>query len=332
MGNKKRSTTLLGYVIVPSLLIIIIAIIANVFAYRQEFNFYQNVYNNEIASTASLINRRFQSALTAAESIRAFFVGSNSVESQEFDAFGAVLTKSLGPSVITMPVTVEWIDDKNNIRYVYPMNEDNAKIISTDLNQYPNRLIPITKARETRLPVVTEPIMLGQGYPGLLLYSPIFKGGVYMGESVVVIRLANLFAPIPGQNQIYSKNEYIQTGNFIMPFDDDMIFNENGERISDPKGDLVKDPIAKEYASSVKGVITQDITFADKTWQLKFSPTYIAEVNKRMEFYIIISFLFVSGFIIFLWILHRGREQLVKEQAKTEAVILSVGDGLTKME
>lgn len=198
MKERKKITGRLKYVVIPGLLVAIVVAVLSFFVYRREFNFYHNIYDNEVAGTMSLINRRFQSALIAAESVRALFISSQEVTRDEFDLFGSVLTKDLVSGALFLPLTVEWVDAQNTIQYVYPMNEDNAKVVGFDLNQYPNRLAPILKAKTTRLPVVTEPIMLAQGFPGLLIYSPIFKGGEYYGAAVVVVRLSQLLAPVQG--------------------------------------------------------------------------------------------------------------------------------------
>jgi len=328
MGKNKKSATIVGYVIIPSVVILILVTALNFFLYLRELGFFRNIYDNEVVGTTSLLNRRFQSALIAAESTKAFFIGSESVTKDEFDAFASVLTTNIGSGAIAVPLTIEWVDEDNNIRYVYPMNEDNAKIVGLDLNKYPNRLLPITRAKTTKAPVVTEPIILGQGYPGIILYSPIFKDDAYRGEAVVVVRLANLVAPIEGSSPIYNKDEHIQTGGFIIPFDVEAIFNNNGERVANPQGDLVKDSASQRYSASEKSGVSIDLGFADKTWKLKFSPTYLDEVNRRAGIYIAISLIFSIAIISFLWILQRRQERLRAEKARTEALILSIGDGL----
>ena len=218
MEKKKKLAGIFKYVVIPSFLLLIIAVVVNFFVYKLELTFFHNIYNNEIADTKSLISRRFQSALMAAEGIGALFISSEDVSEREFELFGSTIVKDAASGALAMSITVEWVDSQNNIRYIYPMDEDNAKIVNLNLNQYPNRLSPITKARTTKSPVVTEPIMLGQGYPGILLYSPIFKGDEYLGQSVVVIRLSNFVAPVAGIAPIYEKNEFIQTDGFIIRF------------------------------------------------------------------------------------------------------------------
>ncbi|MEI6378704.1 MAG: ATP-binding protein [Candidatus Falkowbacteria bacterium] len=328
MAQGKKLSSVLLYVYIPGLLVIAILAVLNFFIYRQEFGFFYNIYANELTQTKSAIKQRFQSALIAAESTRAFFVSSQSVTKDEFTSYAEILTRNMSSGTIALPITLEWIDPQNKIRYVYPMNADNAKIIDLDLNQYPNRLLPITKAVSSKSSVITEPIMLAQGYPGLLLYTPIFKADQYQGQVVVVIRLANLLAPTAGNYPTYNKFDYIQTSNFIVPFDNDIIVNNNGEQVINPQGQLAKNATAQKYLAIDKGVLSESIVFADKAWQLKFSPAYIAEVNKRFAIYIIVSFLFAFSSILFLWALHKRRDQISKEKARAEALILGIGDGV----
>ncbi|MDP2630317.1 MAG: CHASE domain-containing protein [Candidatus Uhrbacteria bacterium] len=328
MKGRKKIIGRLKYVVIPGMLIIVVVATINFLIYRREFDFFHNIYDNEVAGTMSLINRRFQSALIAAESTRAFFISSQDVTRDEFDLFASVLTKNIGSGGLFVPLTVEWVDAQNKIQYVHPMNEDNAKIVGFDLNQYANRLAPILKAKATRLPVVTEPIMLAQGFPGLLIYSPIFKGDEYLGEVVVVLRLSDLLAPIQGTNPFYYNGTYIQTGSFIIPFDDDVILNNNGERIISPQGEMVKDPLSLEYPAGKMGLEGADLFFADKVWQVKFLPAYIEQTNNRALVYGGLLVLFVSTIIIFLLILQKRRERLLTEMAKNEAMILGIGEGL----
>lgn len=318
MDEGRRDMGKFGYIVVPTLLIVIGLFALNLFLYDLESKSSRNIYTNEVAEVRSVIGRRFQSALIVAESARALFLSSQNVTKEEFDFFGSVVTKSVGTGAITMPITVEWIDTENKIRFVYPMNEDNAKIVDLNLNQYPNRLLPIIKARITRLPVVTEPIILGQGYPGLIIYSPIYRDDTYLGEAVVVMRIANLLSPIPGSNLLYGKNGYIKTENFIMPLDSDIILNNAGERIIDSKGSSVSYPVASKYVRSSVDAVGEDIIFADKTWQLKFSSTYVEAVNKREAIYAGISNVFALAFFGFLLILHKRREQVLKEKVMVE--------------
>lgn len=331
MGANKKPISIFRYVFLPGLFVFIIVVVVNLFIYKLESTFFYNIYNNEVAGTKALISRRFQSALIAAESTGALFVSSEDVTKEEFDSFATILTQSTSSESIAVPTMIEWVDTKNVIRYAYPVSAKSAEVIGLDMNKYPNRLIPIIKAKTTKSAVVSEPIMFVEGYPGLLVYYPIFKDSNYLGQIIVAVRMSNLLAPIPGESPVYQKNIYIQTGNFIIPFDDDIILNNNGERVVDAQGNLVKDSLAQEYSDS-KNVVTEYVVFADKTWQLKFSPTYTAEITKRVIYYAGFSLIFIVDIIILLLILNQRQKRLVKEMAKSEALVFGIDDGLMAMD
>ncbi|MFA6339156.1 MAG: ATP-binding protein [Candidatus Paceibacterota bacterium] len=325
---KEATLDIIRYIAVPGILMLIAAATLNIFVYNLELNFFHNVFNNEVNSNISLINRRFQTAMIAVESTRAFFLSSDNVTKEEFDSFAEVLLKNINSGAIAMPVTIEWVDTKNVIQYVYPINEDNIKAVGLDLNQRPLSLVSILRAKSTKSPIVTEPIILAQGYPGLVIYSPIFKGDAYLGSTEVVIRLADLLKPIEGNIPLYSKNQYIQTGNHIIPIDDDIIFDNTGNRIIDAQGNSVEDPISQKYVNTKNTTISQDIVFADKTWHFKTSTTYVSEVNRRMIGYIGSSLFILLAITIFLLILQKRRRQLEKQVSRNTALIASIGDGL----
>ena len=314
--NKKTIGPFLRYVVLPVLLILVITIILNIFIYKLEENFYYNVHSNEIAEITSLINRRFQSAVTSAESAAAFFASSEDVTQEEFNFFALVLTRSVASGAISMQTMIEWVDKENIIRYAYPIDEKNKEVIGLDLNQYPNRLEPIIKSKETRSEVVSEPIMFVEGYPGILIYSPIFRDAEYLGEIIIAVRLSDLLSPIFGETPNYSKDRYIQTDNFIMPFSQDVILNSNGERVINAAGDTVKDLSLEKYVISREGVISKNMFFVDKTWQFKFYPTYADQVNVRALFYAGFSLVFVSILGILLWVLQKRRDQIAEQSQK----------------
>lgn len=322
MNNK------LKYFIIPSLFILVATASLIFYLYQRELNFYKDIYNNEVAVTTSLVSRRLQNAFTTTESIRAFFSSSQLVTKEEFDSFASILTKNIVSDTSAIPLTVEWVDAQNNIQYLFQKSDENANVIKLNLNQYSNRLLSIADAKQSRSVAATEPIMLEEGYPGLILYSPLFKGDNFLGGAAVVVRLNSLLSPAAGSNPIYSKNGYVQTNNFIAPFDKDVIFNNSGERVVNLQGDLVKDSTAQQYITPKIGTESQDIIFANKTWHLKFFPTYLADVNKRIEIYSGIALFVILLIIVFLWILQKRREQLSKETAKTNALFTSIGDGL----
>lgn len=328
MENKKNISDSFRYLIIPVVLLFIVLSILIYLLYQKEFKFFRNIYNDEILQRKALIIGRFHDALEISESTGAFFASSQEVTKEEFDLFGSKLIKLNATEDYSIPLMIEWADAQNIVQYVYPSNAENDKLVGLNLNDYTNRIQPTLDAQQSKSSVVTEPIMLLEGYPGILIYSPVFKDGLYLGETIVVLRLKNLLAPMPGSYQGYSKNEYFKTDKYIIPFDDDVIFTLNGERVINPQGDVVKDVSSEAYFVSKNGAIIEDITFANKTVKFVIFPTYLSEVNFRTMVYAMVSLLFLLIIIIFLWILQKRRNLLLKEIAKTEALIHSIGDGL----
>ena len=328
MDNKKSISDSLRYLVIPSVLLFIILSILIYLLYQKEFKFFRNIYNNEVAQRKALIVGRFHDAVEISESAGALFASSQEVTKAEFDLFGSKLIKQNATEDYSIPLMIEWADAQNIIRYVYPSNADNDKMLGLNLNDYKNRIQPTLEAQQIKSPVVTEPIMLLEGYPGILIYSPVFKGEQYLGETIVVLRLKNLLAPMPGTHQIHSKDEYFKTDFFIIPFDNDVIYTISGERIVNPQGGTVKDDSSKVYLLPKKGSVSEDITFANKKVKLIIFPTYISEVNLRVIVYATISLFFLLIIIVFLWLLQKRRKLLLNEIAKTEALIVSIGDGL----
>lgn len=328
MENKKNISDSFRYLIIPIVLLFIVLSILIYLLYQREFKFFRNIYNDEILQRKALIIGRFHDALEIAESTGAFFASSQEVTKEEFDIFGSKLIKLNATEDYSIPLMIEWADAQNIVQYVYPSNEENDKLVGLNLNDYTNRIQPTLDAQQSKSSVVTEPIMLLEGYPGILIYSPVFKDGRYLGETIVVLRLKNLLAPMPGSYQGYSKNEYFKTDKYIIPFDDDVIFTLNGERVINPQGDVIKDVSSEAYFIPKNGAISEDITFANKTVKFVIFPTYLSEVNFRTMVYAMVSLLFLLIIIIFLWLLQKRRNLLLKEIAKTEALIFSIGDGL----
>lgn len=328
MKNKKRISDQFKYLIIPSFVLFCLLVVLVFLLYQKEFTFFQNIYNNEVIQRKSLIVGRFHDAVEISESTGAFFASSQEVTKEEFELFGSKLIKQNATEDYSIPLMIEWADDQNIIRYVYPSNAENDKFIGLNLNHYKNRIESTLEAQRTRSSIVTEPIILIEGYPGALIFSPVFKNGRYLGETIVVIRLKNILAPMSGIYQDYSNDEYFQTNDFIIPFDNDVIYTTSGERVINPQGDLVKDVFSQKYLVPKNGTVSEYITFANKNVKLVIFPTFRSEVNIRTTVYAIISLLFLLIIITFLWLLQKRRSLLLNEIAKTEALIFGIGDGL----
>jgi len=310
-------------VIIPVALLFAGEVLLNFYLHRLESDSARKDYRNEVQTAVSLIERRFNNTLVVAEAIKGFFVSSVDVTADEFEEYAQIITNEVDS--LGLPLTMEWIDAGNIIRYVHPATEENLKVVGIDINKTPNRLEPILKTKETRLPVVTEPVLLVQGYPGLLLYSSIYKGGVYLGAAVVLIRLSDLlYLPI---QPIYEYRESLETDDYIVPFNQEFIFTKTGGRIVSPQGDTVSDPAAAAYLSPAAEVVA-DIKFADKSWQLRFVPRYNADVFRRVAIYAGLSIFLVLVVFFNRFRVYRFQKEILKEKAQTDALLSSVADGI----
>ena len=328
MIKNKKVLDSFRFLVIPSFLLFISFIILIYLLYQKESDFFRNIYNNEVIQRKALIVGRFQDAMEIADSTGAFFASSQEVTKDQFDLFGSILIKKNTSENYSIPLMVEWADAQNKIKYVFPSNEENNKLLGLDLNGYPNRIQPTLEAQNTKSSIVTEPIMLLEGYPGILIYSPVFKDGRYLGETIVVARLKDLLAPVQDSYKSYVDNAYFTTENFIVPFDEDVIFTNNGERVINAQGDLTKDPLSQEYLVKNTNALSEKMIFANRTVHLVIVPSYTTEVNIRMAIYTTISCLFLIIIVVFLWLLQKRQNLLSKEIAKSEALVLSIGDGL----
>lgn len=322
--NPKKRASLWTYIIIPGIVILILIIFLNIVFYRLEKSFFESTFKNEAKIMTTLISRRLQNSFSATEDMKAFFLSSETILESKFNKFAQTAIEVRKPLGIFL--TMEWIDENNFLRYVYPNDADNSKIVVYDYNKYPNRLEPILKAKETKSPVVTEPIVLGRGYPAILLYSPIYNQEEYQGIVATVIKLSDLFEPLSGMNQMTG---YLKTSNFIAPLNKEAIYNLNGERIINLQEEKIKDSESIKYLSLLSGEEAREIiSFADKNWEIIIYPNYFSKLNEREIFYGLISMIVASLIIILLTVIYFRQKQLLKEKSLVEALLLGIGEGL----
>src|SRR3989339_539298 len=150
MDNKKSISDSLRYLVIPSVLLFIILSILIYLLYQKEFKFFRNIYNNEVAQRKALIVGRFHDAVEISESAGALFASSQEVTKAEFDLFGSKLIKQNATEDYSIPLMIEWDDAQNIIRYVYPSNADNDKMLGLNLNDYKNRIQPTLEAQQIK--------------------------------------------------------------------------------------------------------------------------------------------------------------------------------------
>ena len=324
--NSKKTVSVWTYVILPGIIILFAIIALNWFTCLLEISFFENVFKSQFDVSTTLITRKFQNSLAAAEDLGAFFEGSEDITKKEFDAFASTAIKVRKPLGISL--TLEWIDQDNLIQYVYPNDEDNDKIVVTDYNRYPDRLAPLLKAIETKSPVTSEPTILGRGYSAILIYFPVYKEDKYLGSTVSVVRLSELFTSAIDASHTYEKNGYLKTNKYIIPLDGSLIYTFNGEQVINFQGETIKNSESDQYISPSRTEAIEDIVFADKNWEIRITPNYFFEVTKIMWFFTSISFTFGILIIILLYIIYNRQKKLIEEKSLIGALLSGIGEGV----
>lgn len=213
------------------------------------------------------MQNNIQNTISTAKSVEAFYLSSQAIDQSEFDEFASLLIAEVSHQ--NKSLTLQWVDAQNIVRFVYPMNDANAKVVGLDNNKFPNRLRFLDEARLTREAVVTEPLLLVQGYPGVILYVPIFKGEKYMGAAVALVKISDIFTS-RNIGVANPQDYWLVTDNAIFPFDSQDIYDSQGYRYISVNGVTTKESNPSITKSS--NWIAQDINFAKSIWQIQTPP------------------------------------------------------------
>lgn len=326
MADKKvKKPSLWRDVVLPASIIIVAVFSFNFLIYNINLRSLKNSNIAEVVDHGNLIERKFEKALITTSSVAAFFASSNEVTSTEFDNFAIAFDRRI--SSLNLRVNYGWVDDKNIVKYVYPEKEFGVNIKGFDLNKYPNRLEPIMRAKLIHSEVVTPPIILISGYPGFLIYDPVFKNDKYMGSALLVVRLTDIIGYLKTETHLYAKNMYVKIGDFIIPLNREAIYTPHGERVSNPEGILVKDDDSQEYLP-INNDIVRNINLKYGNWELRSKPVYFLEANKLASIFFPASFVFIAIIIYLLFNIHKRQLEISEREGFEDAVIKSMANGL----
>lgn len=253
----------------------------------------ENIFTDINVSIETEIN----DAILATHSLKAFFLSSNEVDEQEFIQFSKYLVEEF--SNYGRNVTFQWVDKDSVVRYIYPLTPVNKSALNFDNKAYPNRMVPILKTIETKSIVVTEPLELVQGYPGVIIYNPIFKNEQYLGCAVSVVKLEDFTSKISDEVKVNYRSQ-IHT--------DNRIFSLFGQSIYDKEGNLIPSPLDLEETGFLEPLEIKDTTlsntlsFADKYWTIALEQNYRTEAANKMTIYgfLFLTFLILSISLIYL--------------------------------
>lgn len=263
---RRLNVTVINNVILPTLLVASFGLFMTAVVHRLTADDKAAAGREASAHAAREIEGSFDVPVTVVNSIHAYWLGSTEVTSEDFDVYAKELRKDY-PDLVAL----EWVDANNVVRYVYPADGPNANVIDFDNNKYPNRLKPILDAKETREPVMTRPIFLAQGFPGVVIYDPIFRGDEYLGSAVVVTSLGATLERLRTSLVSSEHRLIIESDGVFMRAEYDAIFMD-GKRVTAPDGTGIPDGRAPQwpngFASQASSVI-----IASRPWSVIALPT-----------------------------------------------------------
>lgn len=259
LGQMKRSNAeIITYVLLPTLLVASFGIFMTSLVQRISSDQNEQEATVLAENAADAITTRFAVAQAMLRGLAGFWIGSERVTDEEFDRFAKAVYDPDGPLV-----ALEWVDTDNVVRHVYPREGENLRALGFDNNKFPNRLTPILTAKESRTTVTTDPVFLVQGFPGIVIYQPIFRDDQYLGMAVGVAKLQNVLRDA-ARSAHGPLRLAVAEGAYVMNAEGTVIYT-GGKRIVSPSGDAVADPSAPVVpAAPLRGVHTFDV--AGRQW------------------------------------------------------------------
>ncbi len=280
--SYKRYTIL----ILPTLLVIGLLIFINLFLYGTESQSLKLKEERDINILIQSLNFEVERVISATSATKALYIASESVTESEFNLFAEDILNRF--SKLNKTITLEWVDGDNFVRYIYPQTEENRKVIGFNNNLYPNRLAPLKLAKETNTVIATEPINLIQGYPGILIYVPIYKNFKYIGSAVSIVKLTDVI----NDNSFALDDKYtprLITDNTIFPLDGNVLYDLQGRQISGIEGSLGNkiDVYSKDNADNY---LESPLVVANRNWRVVTPLAYQQESTERTLIYATITF------------------------------------------
>ncbi len=303
LGKMKPSYFYLRQIVLPTLLIACFGLFMTVVVQRITED--QRRKTTDIVSLE--VTEHLEEAIVNADrtlgGIMGLWLASKEVTPEEFRTFASSVYGDRKEIV-----ALEWVDPDNIVRYVYPLEGENLKAVDLDNNKYPNRLAPILRAKEIRSLVMTTPILLAQGYPGTVIYEPIFRDGEYRGAAVGVLRFDALLAEFEKNLPFSGYDIVFGAGDRLLRTDGRAIYTTDGRRLTTAAGDATPDPSAPRIDAASR-LAAKSLVFADMPWMV-----YVTPRDRSLPAITVMSALVSSAVIVlaflFLNELRRTRDAL----------------------
>ncbi|GEM_PF-5288994 len=174
---------------------------------------------------------------------------------------------------------IQWVDRRHVVRWVEPLNEQ-KDLIGFDNKKSVVRRPYFERAQKSREAIFTDPFELMQGGMGFLVIHPLYFGDRYLGSSVGVFDVKDLFS------DIFSR---IEQNNFKLTILVD------GRVLFEGKGTPAKDGLS----------INSNLSFINNNWILRAMPTkkFVAQYKSYLPEFVIVFgliFSFICGGLVHL--------------------------------
>jgi len=300
--NKKNPFTQL---IFPVLIQATIACISLIIIIQGQIGLSRSRDTIDLKTATDIIQEKVVDIINTGRNIEALYKASQEVTMDEFNEFASVVINGVGSQ--NNFLTMQWVDEQNYVRYVYPLNGDNQKAVGFNNNLYPNRLESLIKAKNSHSPVITEPLILIQGYPGMIIYVPIFKDDIYLGAAVSIVKLSDIFSI--NNIQVPNPAEYqLITDNIIYPFSSNNIYNLKGEKINQLDGST--DGVKDKLLTLNNNQISQDINILNNDWKIETQPYNLNNFYSTVYMYWLAGLIITYVFGILIYKVYSKQTQL----------------------
>jgi signal transduction histidine kinase len=255
---------------------------------------------------------KVQGALTGTV---ALWKSSDEVRADEFATYMGYAFPS-APGLLA----IEYVDAGNVIRYAYPLDDETMGALGTDIDvAAPARLSVIAAARAADRPVVTAPVFLSVGQPGLVSFHPINMGGRYVGQVAGTVRFRGLLADVDREAQKLGYSGFLRAPGFMVPFDGNTLYTDSGRCVISVNGDTEACVGAPQPRAEA---VVSPLDVGGQVWELvlyRQTPSAAGIANYYAYAHTAVVLLFVALFIIL-----RRRHGVLQEALNREREFVSI--------
>jgi signal transduction histidine kinase len=298
--------------LIPSAILVIALLVAA--------NVAQNIYErgresvgDEARFETTLLSDALQLSaneqLTRLSALAGFFSCNEVVDEAEFSSFLSSL-RLADPAVSRFG----FVDPNGTILFA----QDESLIGNKDYATDPTRRALLEQAQRLGTVVVSDPLILLIGEPGVILVQPVFHDGEYRGSAIAAVRLAYFLASAEEFVLEGDEDFRLSTQRRFISMDGQHVYDREGYEIVDVAG--TRSPDIRYHLPATVGMIeeTTVVSFAGSGWVLRgmvlpaaMRTVYLAAVG---VFVAILAVMFAFAAIVYLILGQRA--QLQRELAK----------------